>query len=213
MAETTERSDGAFENRARLREGLLDQLRHLVREVDMLENVIGRVPEKLLVEAPPGETHSIKEIFGLIARLDEAVHPERIERLLAEDTPHFAPADPEALLSEEAWGEQPITAILERVRTARQGLVHQMEAVPPNDWLRTGVFPKDEAKVNRTGENDEEEAEERDLYWMAHTLCQRDAARLKGMTRRLHESHMGAPPEEREGQTKRSGEASTQRPA
>ena len=114
MAETAE-------ERQQLRAGLLDQLRHLVREVDMLEGVIGRVPEKLLAETPPGEDRSIKETFALIARLDEAVHARRIERVVAEDTPRFTPPDREALLSNgEDWNAQSMAALFERVRTARR---------------------------------------------------------------------------------------------
>ncbi|PSQ83054.1 MAG: hypothetical protein BRD44_05780 [Bacteroidetes bacterium QS_7_67_15] len=190
MAETTE-------ERQQLRAGLLDQLRHLVREVDMLEGVIGRVPEKLLAETPPGEDRSIKETFALIARLDEAVHARRIERVVAEDTPRFTPPDREALLSNgEDWNAQSMAALFERVRTARRELIGALEATAPEDWLRTGVFPMGE----EGGKENDSEREERDLYWMAHALCQRDAARLEGMTRRPYESHMGPRPEEGAGE-------------
>ena len=192
MAETTE-------ERKQLRAGLLDQLRHLVREVDMLEGVIARVPQKLLAEAPPGEPHSIKEIFALIARLDEAVHPKRIRRIVEEDTPRFAPADAEALLAGTDWNAPPITDLFERVRTARRALIDTLEAVAPANWLRTGRFPSaeaSEAAPQQEGRASEDGAqEERDLYWMAHALCQRDTARLGRMTRRLYESHMGPAPE------------------
>lgn len=191
MAETEE-------NRKQLREGLLDQLGHLVREVDMLEGAIGRVPEKLLSEAPPGEERSIKETFGLIARLDEAVHPERIERIVAagdDAPPRFSSTYPEALLADDDWNAQSITEVLERVRAAREGLIGALEAVPPADWLRTGLFPDDET--------DEDVPKEQDLYWMAHALCQRDRARLETMTRRLYESHMGPAPESQAGAQER----------
>jgi hypothetical protein len=199
MAETDERTDPAAEEQKQLRNGLLDQLRHLVREVDMLEGVIGRVPEKLLVETPPGTSEkerSIKETFGLIARLDEAVHARRVRRVVGEDAPRFSPPDPEALLEGEDWNARPMTALFERVRAARRGLIDTLKATAPDDWLRTGRFPNEETDEN-TGEG-ESEHEERDLYWMVHRLCQRDAARLEGMTRRLYESHMGPRPEEEE---------------
>ena len=194
MADPERAAGVRSEERQRLRDGLLDQLQHLVREVDMLEGAIGRVPEKLLAEAPPSEAHSIKEIFALIARLDEAVHPERVERLTTEEVPRFAPADPEALLKGEAWNEQPITAIFERVRTARQALIERLEAVVPKDWLQTAAFPKREAGEGPPGQA--EAFEERDLYEAVHAICQHDTARLRAMTHRLHESHMGAPPEQ-----------------
>lgn len=192
MAETTE-------ERKQLREGLLDQLGHLVREADMLEGAVGRVPEKLLSEAPPGEARSIKEIFGLIARLDEAVHARRIERIVAAadgaSPPRLAPADPEALLAESDWSTFPITEVLERVCAARDGLIGALKAVPPEDWLHTGRFPEEET--------DEDVPQERDLYWMAHAICLRDRARLEAMTRRLYESHMGPAPESEAGARER----------
>ena len=197
MAETDERTDPAADEQKQLRNGLLDQLRHLVREVDMLEGVIGRVPEKLLVETPPGTSEkerSIKETFGLIARLDEAVHARRVRRVVDEDAPRFSPPDPEALLEGEDWNAQPMATLFERVRSARRGLIDTLKATAPDDWLRTGRFPNEEADENTEGES---EHEERDLYWMVHRLCQRDAARLERMTRRLYESHMGPRPEER----------------
>lgn len=204
MPETTERTGNASDERKRLRHGLLDQLRHLVREVEMLEGVIGRVPEKLLAEAPPGEALSIKETFGLVARLDEAVHTERLARIAAEDTPRLAPPDEEALLAEAAWNERPVAVIFERVRAARRTLADAFEAVPPEGWLRTGLFPPEEAP----GE-DATAPQERDLYWMAHALCQRDTVRLERMTRRLYESHMGPAPDGNgragEGEHKKAG--------
>jgi hypothetical protein len=198
MAETDERTDPAADEQKQLRNGLIDQLRHLVREVDMLEGVIGRVPEKLLVDTPPGASEkerSIKETFGLIARLDEAVHARRVRRVVDEDAPRFSPPDPEALLAGETnWNAQPMATLFERVRSARRGLIDTLKATAPDDWLRTGRFPNEETDENTEGESDHEE---RDLYWMVHRLCQRDAARLERMTRRLYESHMGPRPEER----------------
>lgn len=199
MAEAGQVTGTGSEERKRLRESLIDQLRHLTREVERVEGVIGRVPEKLLAEKPPNAALSIKETFGLLARLDEAVHPERIARIVEEHTPRFEPADPEALLSETAWREQPIKAILERVHRAREELAGVFEATPPDDWLRSGIFPEEalfaagdaspaEAPPGRSALQ-EGEVEKRDLYWMAHALCQYDAARLRAMTRRLHESH------------------------
>jgi hypothetical protein len=214
MPETTERAGPAPDEHERLRQGLLDQLRHLVRETDMLEGVIGRVPDKLLAEVPPdaentpGPTHSIKETFALTARLDEAVHPERIRRIVKEDTPHVAPADPDALLADEDWNARPMAALFERVRAAREALAETLAAVPPADWQRTGFFPREEAAdaepdaepdadapQQQPGETAEGNFAERDLYEMAHALCRRDTARLQGMTRRLYESHLGPAPE------------------
>jgi hypothetical protein len=199
MAEPNERTDDASENRERLRQGLLDQLRHLVREIDMLEGVIGRVPEKLLAEAPPGaeEERSIKDTFALMARLDEAVHRERIERMISEENPRFTRPDVDALLEGRDWNARPMTALFERVRAARRDLIEALEAVAAADWLRTGRFPPE---GEQEAEEEKSEHEERDLYWMVHPLCRRDSARLEGMTRRLYESHMGPRPEEEEQQ-------------
>lgn len=178
------------EQRARLRAGLLGQLAHLIREVEMLEGVIGRVPERLLAEAPPEERFSIKETFGLLALLDEAVHRARLARIAAEDAPRFDPFDPEALLAEEAWGERAMDAIFARVQEARRGLIDAFEAVPPPGWRRAGHFPGEPAGPEETSE-----PEPRDLYEMAHAIGLHDTAHLRALSRRLFESHLGPAPE------------------
>ena len=161
-------------DREKLRAALLGQLRYLIREAEAQRPVIGRVPEKLLAGRPVEGDLSIKEIYGLLATLDRAVYAPRIERLVAEDQLSFIPPDPAALLEGGAWNERPMPDILDAVQAARRALAAMLEALPPAEWLRRAQIGD----------------EERDVYEMAHAICQHDADRLREVGQRLHESHM-----------------------
>ena len=171
-------------DRDKLRVALLGQLGYLIREAEAQRSVIGRVPGKLLGGRPIEGDLSIKEIYGLLATLDREVHVPRIERLVAEDAPHFAPPDPHALAYEAGWNERAMPEIMDDVQEARRALIDVLEALPPAEWLRRahvgGDLPGGEAR----------DSAERDAYEMAHAICQHDADRLREVGQRLHESHM-----------------------
>lgn len=152
----------------------LDQLSYLVHESKMLERVIQRLPIELLETAPPTESFSVKERFGLLALMDEEVYRRWIEQIMAEDEPQLEKPDEEALAAQESWNEQDISAILTRVREAREQLVHLFQQIPAEDWERAGYF----------------DDQRRDIYALARDIAQQDATHLRAMGQRLYESNM-----------------------
>lgn len=159
---------------AALRKALLGQLDYLTDEIEALKQIVRKVPEPLQEASPLDGMLSIKEMYGLLAALDEHVHLPRLHRLVAEDAPSFDLVDEAALARQQAWNDQPVEAILARVQAARRPLVAFLEALPPEDWHRT-------ASVDGAPQ---------DVYRLAHTITQHDADVLREIGQRLHESHL-----------------------
>lgn len=169
------------EQREELRHALLGQLRYLVDEVEMLKEVIGRVPEKLLEGRPLEGDLSIKEFFGLLAVLDDEVYQPRIERMTGDEEPVFEAVDVNELAYEAGWNAHEMTELLERVQSARRALVEALEALPPEAWAQVGHF------------QEEDGTERRDIYELAHGITQHDAESLRAVSYRLHGSQMSSP--------------------
>lgn len=152
----------------------LDQMSYLVHETEALERIIERLPVELLETAPPTESFSVKERFGLLALMDEAIYRRWVEQIMAEDEPQLDEPDEEALVAQEPWNEQDMGVILARVREARKELVHLFQQIPAEDWKRAGYF------------NDQR----RDIYALARDIAHQDATHLRAMGQRLYESNM-----------------------
>lgn len=150
-------------SKADLRAALLDQLTHLIHEVEAVRPVVDQVPDELQ-QLPTTETKlSLRQTYGMLATYDTEVLLPRLERMIAEDDPHFEPVDAEALAAEANWNEQPIDALLDRVRQARQAVVDMLQRLPPDEWDRT-------ATVGETPY---------DVYGLAHYVTQHDTDLLR----------------------------------
>ena len=159
---------------ADLRAALLGQLAFLIDEIEALKMVIDRAPAPVLEAHLPGDALSVKETYGLLAALDEAVYLPRLRRMTTDDDPTFDPVDEAALAEQGGWNEQPIGPILERVQDARRDLLAFLRALPAEAWLRTGRF----------GE------QRRDVYGLAHSITQHDVDLLRAVGYRLNESNL-----------------------
>jgi hypothetical protein len=157
-----------------LRERLLDQLAYLMDEVEALKAIIHRVPEPVQTAHPLDKEPSLKETYGLIASLDARVYLPRLQAIIAEDEPSFSPVDERVLIEQDDWNAKSIDAILAQVQDARQSLVEWLQALPPDDWSRTGLFG----------------GEPHDVYAVAHHLTQHDADLLRTIGYRLHETNL-----------------------
>ena len=157
---------------ARLREALLEQLAHLIDEVEALKGVVELVPDALLEARPPGQTLSIKETYGLLAALDEAVYLPRLRQLMAEDEPAFEVVDEDALAAQTDWNALPLAAILAQVQAARRALLDYLSALPADAWTRTARLSDDHP----------------DVYRLVHHRIQHDADLLRTVGYRLYES-------------------------
>ncbi len=165
-----------MDNPADLRAALLDQLRHLTAEVNALKGIVEVVPEPIREGRPQPGALSIKEMYGVLATLNESVLPERLEQLVHSDAkpPTFEPISDQALAQREPWNEHPLDAILDRIHAARAELVDAFEALDPEAWQASGTF----------------DGEERDVYAFAHHITQEDARWLQEVSHRLHESNL-----------------------
>lgn len=150
------------------RDALLDQLRYLLAELDALGPVLERLPAGVLTASLPGE-RSVLATFAHLAALDREVDLDRLRRIVAEDEPVFEARDPDGEVREA------LDAALADARSARETLADAFERVPAEDWARTAVFP---------------DGERRDVYGFALAVTQRDAAELRRLAHRMHESRL-----------------------
>ena len=176
MADPLELTDALDEDPAELRTALLDQLRYLIDEVEVLKPIVDRVPETVREGRPTADALSMKEIYGVIARMDERVHRPRIEQITddADANPTFEAVDEGALVEDDDWNEMAIRDILDRVQSARRALVALLDALSDADWSKTGQIDGDE----------------RSVYEIAHQITQDDTQRLRTLGYRLHEANL-----------------------
>lgn len=158
----------ATERDAARREVLLDQLRYLLAEAEMLVPLLEDLPPALL-KARPLEERSVLEAFAHLAALDREVYGPWLQRMQQEETPHFESADPDGEPQ-----DTPAEALAE-VRSAREELASALEALPPEAWDRMAVFP------------DEEEGT---VYTLALRIARHDADVLRMLTYRMHEAEL-----------------------
>ncbi len=157
-----------------LRDALLDQLAFLIDEIEALKAVVDRVPQPLQEARPLPQDLSLKETYGLLATLDEAVYLPQLRRMIAEDDPAFEAPDEQALAAPAAWNDHPFDAILDRVQDARRSLLAFLRTLPPEAWTRAAHFGNDR----------------RDVYGLAHHITQHDVDLLRAVGYRLHESRL-----------------------
>ena len=174
MSEVTDISEAQDTDPEALRKALLDQLRHLVEEVEALRTVVDGLPDDIKNGRPGPDVLTMKELYGALATLDDEVRPRRISRLVDEDAPTLAPVDIDAEVREAGWNEQALPDILDQLQAARRRLVEQLEALPPEDWHHTGTL----------------EGEAVTLFTLVHRMTQDDTERLRDLGYRLHGAHL-----------------------
>jgi len=171
-------SEQNAQDREHARAALIDQLTHLIDEMEMLDSIIGRVPEEVLSGRPWEGEWTIKELYGLLAAADEQIRLPNLQAVVSEDNPTLEPLNEAALMSLETWNAWEIHAILERIRNARTALVNFLRALPPDEWMRTGLL------------GDVRE----DVYAIAFRITQEDTDYLRALGYRLHESNLTSRP-------------------
>ncbi|MEO0742179.1 MAG: DinB family protein [Bacteroidota bacterium] len=169
----------APETQAVRREALLAQLGWLIVEAEALGPLMAALPPNVLTGRPMPDTHSVKETFGLLATLDHEVHAPQVARMLSEGTPALARAGEAALAEGSAWNDTNLAVLLDRMRDARQALLDQLTAAPPDAWQRTAML---------ASATDDSETLTLGAYVLR--ICQHDADRLRDLAYRLHESKL-----------------------
>ncbi len=151
------------------REALLDQLGYLVAEVEALAPLLARLPADVLTASLPGE-RSVLATLAHLAALDREVYVGRLHRIVSEDEPSFdAAADPDGTTHDD------VDAALADVHAAREALLDAFEDLPLDAWARTARFP---------------DGEQRDVFGFALAIVHHDAAELRRLAHRMHESHI-----------------------
>lgn len=168
------------EERALLRRRLIDQLAYLADEVDALGAVIGQVPPPLLTARLHEGTLSVVEVYGLLATTDEEVYTPWVAQWGTHPAPVLHRVPEEELLADTSWNEQPIGAVLARLRAARQALVRRLEALAPGAWEAEGLL----------------EGRPLTLYDLAHHIALHDAHWMRHLAHRFHESHLTRRPQD-----------------
>ncbi|MEP0545695.1 MAG: DinB family protein [Rhodothermales bacterium] len=150
------------------RTALLDQLGYLVAEVEVLAPLLARLPADYLAASLPGE-RSVLATLAHLAALDREVYTDRLRRIVSEDEPAFDAADPDGVVRGD------LAAALADVRIAREALLDAFERVPAAEWSRAATFP---------------DGERRDVAGFALAIAHHDAAELRRLAYRMHESHI-----------------------
>lgn len=174
MSETTDIAEARAEEPDALRNALLDQLAHLLDEVEALRTVVEGVPEQIKEGRPTPDALTMKEIYGALALLDAEVRRPRITRIVDEADPVLEPVDTDERVREAGWNEQDMDAILDQVTDARRALVDQLEALPLDTWHRSATLDGDPIT----------------LFDLVHRMTQVDAERLRSLGYRLHNAHL-----------------------
>lgn len=161
---------------SKVRDALIDQLAYLIDEVEALKGIVDVVPKSIREGRPQAEEFSIKEMYGVLAVLNETVYPKRLKRIAAsaDELPVFEPVDERALAEAEDWNDISLHDILDRIVAARRELVTVFEALDGKAWTATGQFGEDE----------------RDVYEFAYDIVQADASYLQDVSQRLHHSNL-----------------------
>ena len=151
------------------RDALLDQLRYLIAEAEALAPVLERLPADVLTASLP-EERSVLATLAHLAALDHEVYLPRLRHIVAEDAPTFSePQDPAGTVRDT------LAAALADVHTARKMLVDAFEHLPDEAWARAAVFP---------------DGERRDVYDFVLAIVHHDAAELRRVAYRMHESKL-----------------------
>jgi len=175
MEDVVDFDNVAPEDRTELRKGLIDQLAYLVQEVAALKTVVDAVPEDVQAGRPTGEDLTMKEIYGLIATLDDEVRGPVVEALADGEAPPSVPAEPpRQQVRSDDWNARNIESVLDAVQDARRRFVDALQTVPPDDWAQT-VAVGGEAIT---------------LFEWTHRIAEADLERLRDLGYRLHDADL-----------------------
>jgi hypothetical protein len=148
---------------------LLDQLGLLIYEAEALQPQMRRIPDRLLSGVPAPGVLSIKQMYGVIAALDEQVHTPHVDALLEGSTPAPAEADLDVLAASEPWNDYPMDQILGRISRSRAILIERLAKARDTYWM------------------DDSEAS---LARFALRIIERETDLQREVGHRLHESHL-----------------------
>lgn len=164
------------EEREKLRTALLDQIEYLIDEVEALRTVAGAVPDAVQSGRPTDDDLSMKELYAVIAVLDETQRTEWVEQVRdADETPvALEPTDAETAVREGDWNERNLGDVLDAVQDARRELHDLLSALDADVWMREAVLGEDTQT----------------LFELVHGFADADFQRLRDLGYRLHDADL-----------------------
>jgi hypothetical protein len=72
----------------------------------------------------------------------EIAWQERVEQIVAHDTPVFTSFDHHALIEERAYAAQEFRSVVTEIAERRAALIARLEGLDDSQWLRSGVHPE-----------------------------------------------------------------------
>lgn len=156
------------------REELLAQIAHLIDETEALRQHLEIIPDDVLTGRPLASDPSFKEIYGMIAAVDEQVYAPALDAV--ENGSEGSVSMPEAaeFLRESAWNDRDIEVIIDGTQSMRAALVERLEKLDIDAWKRTVLI----------------DGERSDVFGLAYSIAQHDASLLQAAAYRLHESRL-----------------------
>ena len=159
---------------AEAREELLAQIAHLIDETEALRQHLGIIPDDVLTGRPLASDPSFKEIYGMIAAIDEQVYAPALDALENGSEGSVSMPDAAEFLTGSTWNERHIETLIDGTQSARAALVERLEKLDVDAWKRT-VSIDDQRS---------------DVFGLAYSIAQHDASLLQAAAYRLHESRL-----------------------
>jgi len=151
---------------------LLNQVEHLVDELDALRRMVDTLHDDVLSLSPLQHEPSIKELYALLGLYDRNVYLPTIRTILTEVRPTLVEGDDDELLKGRDWNQEPFANVLDFARQTRIELVSFMRSVSSDAWERLATIGE------RT----------LTLFDVAYAIVQHDAQILRAAALRLHDS-------------------------
>jgi hypothetical protein len=151
---------------------LLNQLEHLVDELDALRRMVDTLHDDVLSLSPLQHEPSIKELYALLGLYDQNVYLPTIRTILTEEQRTLAEGDDDELLKGCNWNQESFAHVLDFSRQTRIELVSFLRSVSSDAWERQATFGE------RT----------LTLFDVAYAIVQHDAQILRAAALRLHDS-------------------------
>jgi hypothetical protein len=114
-----------------IRATVLQQVRYLLDEIEMLRPMVRSVPEELLEARPLAGSLTLKELYGRLVEISDVEAPD----FLASGSLVRRSAAP----YETDWNQIDVSRILEMLRKARTEILDALETQPDAAWSESGI--------------------------------------------------------------------------
>ena len=118
-----------------------DELIDSLSKLPVLLPVVLRGVDAQSARVRPAEGEwSTVEVVGHLVDVEERALM-RIALIQEQDNPELTPYDPDALVIERGYQDQPLDPLVEKLLALRAERLGMLRALTPAQWVRTGVIP------------------------------------------------------------------------